>query len=319
MNTKPILFLEPVFKQMIWGGNRLGTDFHYPIPGEDTGECWGISAHPNGDAKIVSKPFEGKTLSALWEENRELFGNLKEDRFPLLIKIIDAKADLSIQVHPDDMYAKEAENGSLGKMECWYIIDCPADAKLVLGHNAKDKAELEDMIHGAKWQEFLRYVPIKKGDFIQIDPGTVHAITSGCLLLETQQNSDITYRVYDYDRLSDGKPRELHVEKSIDVINAPEKSADTMVAHVQKLPENTLNELIACKYYKVFKMDVKEEFVFSQEYPFLNMSVIEGSGTINGVSIKKGDHFILPAGYGKVELAGEMEVVASCANVHVCA
>ncbi len=312
MSTKPILFLEPVFKQMIWGGNRLGTDFGYRIPGEDTGECWGISAHPNGDAKVISEPYAGKTLSALWAENRELFGDLEGDCFPLLIKIIDAKADLSIQVHPADDYAKVHENGSLGKMECWYIIDCPKDAKLVLGHHAKDKAELKDMIHNAKWQKFLRYVPIKKGDFIQIDPGTVHAITSGCLLLETQQNSDITYRVYDYDRLSDGKPRELHVEKSIDVIRAPEKAADEMVKNVQELPENTLNELIACQYYRVFKADVRGEFAFTQEYPFLNVSVIEGCGTINGQEIKKGDHFILPAGFGEVKFAGEMGLVASC-------
>ncbi len=313
-NKKPVLFLEPVFKEMIWGGERLGTDFGYRIPGADTGECWGISAHPNGDARIMSEPYAGKTLSELWEQNRELFGNLSQDRFPLLIKIIDAKSDLSIQVHPDDAYAKENENGSLGKMECWYIIDCPRDAKLVLGHNAKDKEDLADMIHHAKWQEFLRYVPIQKGDFIQIDPGTVHAITGGCLLLETQQNSDITYRVYDYDRLSNGKPRELHVEKSIDVIRAPEKDAEMMVKHVQKLPENQWNELIACKYYKVFRLNLKGSCSFEQEYPFLNVSVIEGSGTINGCRIKKGDHFILPSGFGKADLAGDMEVIASCVN-----
>ncbi len=311
---KTILFLEPVFKEMIWGGNRLKSDFGYKIPGEDTGECWGISAHPNGDAIVVSKPFAGKTLSELWRENRGLFGNLKEDRFPLLIKIIDAKADLSIQVHPDDAYANANENGSLGKMECWYIIDCPKDARLVLGHNAKDKEELRDMIHNARWQEFLRYVPIQKGDFIQIDPGTVHAITSGCLLLETQQNSDITYRVYDYDRLSSGKPRELHVEKSIDVINTPEKSPERMVTHLKKLPENTWNELIACQYYKVFKLCVKGRFCFEQSYPFLNMSVIDGTGSINGQEIKKGDHFILPSGFGKAEMSGDMEIVASCVN-----
>lgn len=314
MGTKPILFLEPVFKEMIWGGNRLGTDFGYPIPGDDTGECWGISAHPNGDAKIVSEPFAGKTLSELWKENRELFGDLEEDRFPLLIKIIDAKADLSIQVHPDDAYAGVNENGSLGKMECWYIIDCPEDAKLVLGHNAKNKEELADMIHQAKWQEFLRYVPIKKGDFIQIDPGTVHAITSGCLLLETQQNSDITYRVYDYDRLSNGKPRELHVEKSIDVISAPEKSPESMVAHVQDLPENQWNELISCKYYRVFKAKVNGSLTVEQNHPFLNISVIEGTGSINGTEIKKGDHLILPAGFGTAELSGDMEIIASCVN-----
>ncbi len=311
---KPILFLEPVFKEMVWGGSRLGSEFGYNIPGDDTGECWGISAHPNGDAKVLAEGFEGKTLSQVWQENPELFGNMEGDRFPLLVKIIDAKADLSIQVHPDDAYAKVNENGSFGKMECWYVIDCPEDARLVLGHNAKNQEEVKDMIKNGKWQEFLRYVPIRKGDFIQINPGTVHAITSGCLLLETQQNSDITYRVYDYDRLSNGKPRELHVERSIDVITAPAGDVDKMLISLQDLEKNVWHELINCQYYKVFKLDLDRENSFDQHYPFFNISVIEGEGTLNGTKIKKGDHFILPAGFGKVDLAGKLQLIASVAR-----
>ena len=122
---EPILFLEPVFKQMIWGGSRLKEQFGYDIPGEDTGECWAISAHPNGDCAVREGIYRGKTLSQLWASHPELFGNPQSDRFPLLIKIIDARDDLSIQVHPDDCYAREHENGSLGKTECWYILDCP--------------------------------------------------------------------------------------------------------------------------------------------------------------------------------------------------
>ena len=118
-----LLLLEPVFKQMIWGGSRLKDDFGYDIPGDNTGECWAISAHPHGDCTLKNTEYKGKILSWLWENHRELFGNVQGDRFPLLIKIIDAKADLSIQVHPDDAYAAEHENGSLGKMECWYILD----------------------------------------------------------------------------------------------------------------------------------------------------------------------------------------------------
>ena len=139
---KQIIFLNPVFKQMIWGGNRLSTDFGYDIPGDNTGECWGISAHPNGDDSIANDCYAGMTLSQLWDEHPELFGNIEGDRFPLLIKIIDAKDNLSIQVHPYDEYAAKNENGSLGKTECWYIIDCPDDAKLVVGHNAKTHEEL---------------------------------------------------------------------------------------------------------------------------------------------------------------------------------
>lgn len=309
--AKPILFLEPVFKQMIWGGDRLGKDWPYQIPGDNTGECWAVSAHPNGDCQVREGIYAGKTLSELWNSEPELFGNTALDRFPLLIKIIDAKSDLSIQVHPDDTYAKEHENGSLGKTECWYILDCPQDAKLVIGHNADSKEALTQMIEEKRWGELIREIPVKKGDFIQIDPGTVHAIKGGLMILETQQNSDITYRVYDYDRLSDGKPRELHIDKSIDVITVPAKPVEDSVTSVEGLPVNTMNKLIACDYYQVFKLDVAGDVSFEQNYPFLIMSVIEGDGLLDGQRICKGDHFILPAGYGTFSLSGNMQIIAS--------
>ncbi len=311
---QPMLLLNPVFKQRIWGGDQLKAKFGYEIPGDDTGECWAVSAHPNGDCTVKEGIYEGATLSELWEKHPELFGNPREDRFPLLVKIIDAKDDLSIQVHPDDAYAKEHENGSLGKTECWYILDCTEDATLVAGHNAGSKEELSDMIHQGRWTELIREIPIKKGDFIQIDPGTVHAIKGGLMILETQQNSDITYRVYDYDRLTDGKPRELHVAQSIDVITVPAPTARESVKDALNLPENKMNELISCDYYTVWKLDVEGSFSFEQSHPFLIMSVIGGGGSINARTIKKGDHFILPAGFGSVEMQGKMQLIASCAK-----
>ena len=307
----PILFLNPVFTHNIWGGTRLRTDFGYEVEGDDIGECWGVAAHQNGDDTIREGIYAGKKLSQLWKEEPGLFGNVDIDRFPLLIKIIDAKDDLSIQVHPNDEYAKVNENGSFGKTECWYIIDCPENASLVIGHNAKTKEELSDMIHQGRWKEFIREIPVKKGDFIQIDPGTVHAIKGGLMILETQQNSDITYRVYDYDRLSNGKPRELHVEKSIDVITVPAKSVEDSVKSAANVEKNKLNELYSCQYYKVFKIELDGKMEFEQEYPFLIMSVLEGDALLNGQRIKKGDHFILPNGYGKVELQGNLEIIAS--------
>ena len=309
--TRPILFLNPVFKEMIWGGNQLAEKFGYEIPSDKTGECWAVSAHPNGDCTVREGEYAGRKLSELFKEEPELFGSLPLDRFPLLIKIIDAKADLSIQVHPDDAYAKVHENGSLGKTECWYILDCPEDATLVVGHNAGSREELKEMIDQKRWSELIREVPVKKGDFIQINPGTVHAIKGGLMILETQQNSDITYRVYDYDRLSNGKPRELHVQQSIDVITVPAPSAEDSVSHAADLPANTMNELIACDYYKVYKLTVTEPVSFEQEHPFLIMSVIEGEGLVNGQMIRKGDHFILPSDFGKVDLQGDMTLIAS--------
>ena len=315
--NKEILFLHPVCTHNIWGGSRLREDFGYEIEGNDIGECWGISAHPNGDGSIKYGTFAGEKLSQLWKEHREIFGNVDYDRFPLLTKIIDAKDDLSIQVHPEDKYAMEHENGSFGKTECWYILDCSKDTTLVVGHNATTKEELKDMIYGGRWNDFIRELPVKKGDFIQIDPGTVHAIKGGILLLETQQNSDITYRVYDYDRLSDGKPRELHVEKSIDVITVPAKSAKDSIKSVLYNEEtgafakNQLNEMYSCKYYKVFRLELDGKAEFEQSYPFLNMTVTEGDGIVNGQPVKKGDHFILPNGFGTVEVQGKMEIIAS--------
>lgn len=122
--SKEVIFLKPVFKEMIWGGNKLKSEFGYDIPGDKTGECWAIAAHDNGDCVVDGGNYDGMRLSNLWNNHRELFGNIVGDRFPLLIKIIDANDDLSIQVHPDDEYAKINENGSLGKTECWYILDC---------------------------------------------------------------------------------------------------------------------------------------------------------------------------------------------------
>lgn len=308
---KEILYLNPVFKQMIWGGDRLKTEWGYDIPSDSTGECWGVSAHQNGDCTVKGGTFGGQSLSSLWKTNPEIFGNVDSDTFPLLVKIIDAKADLSIQVHPDDSYAARNENGSSGKTECWYVLDAKQGATLVIGHNAKDRAELEDMVRNGRWNELIREVPVKKGDFIQIEPGTVHAIKGGIEILETQQNCDITYRVYDYGRLQNGKPRELHIDKSLDVITVPAKPISECIINVGGGGSNSLNKLIECDYYKVWKIDVDGNAVFEQTNPFMIMSVISGEGFINGQHIKKGDHFILPNGYGEVSLQGSMELVAS--------
>lgn len=308
---QPILFLQPEFKENIWGGSRLKTDFGYDIPGGHTGECWGISAHPNGDDTIKEGVFQGKKLSGLWREHRELFGNLEGEQFPLLVKIIDARDDLSIQVHPDDTYAAAHENGSLGKTECWYILDCPQGAQLVVGHYARTKQELADMIHQGRWDALIRRIPIQKGDFIQIEPGTVHAITAGCLILETQQSSDITYRVYDYDRRTNNQPRQLHIAQSVDVITVPAKSTQDSVRNLSGLSQNTWHEIISCPYYRIFKLNLNGNYTMEQKYPFLNVSVVEGAGQIDGHALKKGDHLILPAGYGRMEWQGRMECIAS--------
>ena len=307
---RELIFIEPVFKETIWGGKRLHDDYGYDIPSNHTGECWAISAHPNGDCRIASGEYKGLTLSELYKEHGELFGSNGTGEFPLLVKMIDAKADLSIQVHPDDVYAAKHENGSLGKTECWYILDCDEDAQIVIGHNAKDHEEVKEMIENKRWDEFIRVVPVHKGDFFQIVPGTVHAIKKGTVILETQQSSDVTYRVYDYDRLQNGKPRDLHIKQSIDVIRAP-FVPDTALKKTEKILDANVTTLVECEYYRVKKIDLEGETVIDENASFVNVSVLEGEGKAGDVRLKKGMHFIVPCGYGPLKLSGNMMLIIS--------
>lgn len=309
-----LLFLEPVCTENIWGGKRLREEFHYAATGEHIGECWGISAHPRGDGSVRNGKLAGQKLSQVWKEHPELFGKQTGASFPLMVKIIDAKEDLSIQVHPDDDYADFHEEGASGKTECWYVMDCKEPASLVIGHNAKTKEELAAMISDGRWDELIREIPVKKGDFIQIDPGTVHAIKGGCLILETQQNSDITYRLYDYGRLNNGVPRELHIQKSMDVINVPAHAVSNCVKSTQALSSNCMNQLYGCEYYQIFKLDVDGNFILEQKYPFLLVSVLEGGGYADRYPLKKGDHFIVPYQYGSLEFKGQMSLIISSAG-----
>ena len=206
----------------------------------------------------------------------------------------------------------EHENGSLGKTECWYILDCDKDGTIVIGHHAKDKEELRSMIEQGRWTEFIREVPIKKGDFFQINPGCVHAIKGGTLILETQQSSDITYRVYDYDRLSEGRPRQLHVQQSIDVIEAPfVQREDEKPVLVEETDSGKKYHLITCSYYTADKVDMAGEWEEDFGDRFANVSILEGQGTVDGAVVKKGCHFIVPAGYGIVRFQGNLSFITS--------
>lgn len=306
-----LIFLEPIFHEKIWGGRRLETEFGYDIPDGPIGECWAISAHPNGDCVVDEGEFAGKHLSELWESHRELFGNVEGDRFPLLIKILDADGDLSVQIHPDDAYAAEHENGSLGKRECWYVLDCDPDATIIVGQNAKDPQEFRRMVEEGRWDELLNEVPIHRGDFFQIDPGTVHAIKHGTLILETQQSSDVTYRLYDYDRVTeDGSKRELHIDKSCDVVDydvvAPVSGEVTVEPDADGIAVLESNQ-----DYTVETVDVDGGLELVNDQPYLCVSVIEGEGTANGHAVAAGSNFIVPATVDKLELKGTMRLIVS--------
>lgn len=305
-----LLFMEPVFKEAIWGGTRLREVFGYEIPSDTTGECWAISAHKNGDCRIFEGLYKGRLLSNLWEEEPELFGHCPGIQFPLLIKIIDAKHDLSIQVHPDDAYAAVHENGSLGKTECWYILDAEPGTEIVIGHHAQNRKEMERMIRGQEWSSFIRSIPVKKGDFFQINPGCVHAIKGGTLILETQQSSDITYRVYDYDRLSGGAPRALHIEQSIDTIEAPFVEPKHEMT-TEKVMGAVHSHLITCEFYSVDRYDIDGVFTKSFKGYFTNVSIAGGSGCVNGIPLEAGGHFIVPHEFGECRFEGKMTIICS--------
>lgn len=307
---KKILRLAPIFQEKLWGGQRLSTVFGYPIPSDHTGECWAISGHPGGNCRIENPEYAGKTLGDLWREDPALFGNLPGSIFPLLIKIIDAREDLSIQVHPNDDYAKVHENGSLGKTECWYVLDCDPGATIIIGHNAASREEMARMVQEGRWNELLRQVPIHKGDFFQINPGCLHAIKGGTLILETQQSSDVTYRFYDYDRLDHGKKRQLHIAQSLDVTTAPFVPAEPERT-VSRVGDAEITRLVTCPYYSVYHgvLSGKAELTFTA--PFVNLSILAGEGALDGEPVKKGDHMVLTADYGKAALEGKLEFIYS--------
>ncbi|MCR2823009.1 mannose-6-phosphate isomerase, class I [Lederbergia panacisoli] len=309
------LFLKPVFQERIWGGTALKEKFGYNIPNDYTGECWAISAHSNGPSIVKNGRFAGKTLIELWSDHPELFGNQESKVFPLLTKILDANADLSVQVHPNDEYANEHENGELGKTECWYIIDCKEGAELIYGHTARTKEEFVSMIENNEWDRLLSKVKIKPGDFFYVPSGTIHALGEGTLVLETQQSSDTTYRLYDYDRPGqDGKPRELHIEKSIDVSTIPHRAPD-FSHEVNSIPGAVVTTFVEAEFFTVQKWDIDGTAKFEQNQPFMLLSVLEGNAVLTvaekSYPVEKGDHFILPAETETFEMKGNAMLIAS--------
>ena len=313
--TQSPIFLTPVFKEKIWGGTALRDIFGYGIPSETTGECWAISAHPKGPSTITNGPYKGKTLTELWDEHREVFGCVEGERFPLLTKLLDVKEDMSIKVHPDDYYAGENEEGELGKTECWYIIDCKENAEIIYGHTARSKTELVTMINSGDWEGLLRSIKIKPGDFYYVPSGTLHALCKGALVLETQQNSDATYRVYDYDRLdNNGSPRELHFAKAVNAATVPHVDG-----YIDESTESrkgiTIKTFVQGEYFSVYKWDINGEAELSQDESFLLCSVIEGSGLLmyedETCPLKKGDHFMLPAQMPDFTIKGTCTLIVS--------
>jgi len=317
MKPYPLLF-KPTLKQRIWGGSKIKEIFGYPSSYEYIGEAWVASDHPEGKSLIINGEFSGESLGVLLAKCPEWFANINLKKFPLLVKLLDANDNLSIQVHPDDEYAMRNENGESGKAECWYVIDSEPGAEIILGHNARNRSQFIQLSKENKWDELLVRVPAKAGDFFFIPSGTVHAIEKGILLLEVQQNSDITYRIYDYDRIGlGGQKRDLHFEKAIDVIDFQSTSYEPKPYTVEETgsPKTTL---VACDYFTVEKWLINGSYDFKPFNVFLLIFVISGKGELiynNGsILLTKGISIMIPANMGKCQIVGKIEAIVSYSN-----
>lgn len=310
MNNQ-ILFLEPVFKEKIWGGNNLKKLFNYKIPSNSTGECWAISGHKDGSSIIKNGSFKGQTLRKVFKNNKDLFNNITSNEFPLLVKIIDATKDLSVQVHPNDEIASRFNES--GKSEFWLILDAEENSNIIYGHNARTKEEFKNYIDNANWDKLLKYKNIKKGDYVYIPSGKIHSINSGITLLEIQQSSNLTFRLSDYNRPGlDGLPRELHIEESIEATSIPDQNVEFHISN-KKINSNNFITYIDNEHFKIEKWIIKEHFEFEPSQ-FLLFSVIEGSGYINNHIITTGDHFITTSKIKKINMSGDLTLVISSNN-----
>lgn len=306
-----IMKLQPAFKDYLWGGTRLRDSYGLKCDLEIIAEGWMLSCHKDGNSVVTNGKFAGLTLrEAIEQSETSLIGTNAEDfsDFPILIKLIDAKQNLSIQVHPDDEYAQKVE-GEFGKTEMWYVVDCDEGAYLYYGFKENiSKAQFKEAIENNTLTDILNKVEVKKGDCFFIESGTVHAIGAGLLIAEIQQNSNTTYRVYDYGRVgADGKPRELHTEKALDVtVTAPPKHP---VLHATEKLETPLAE---CEYFTVKKYNLDGNIEIDvDETSFSSLLCVEGQCTIGDVEIKAGECVFIPANMGSVVVSGNAILLES--------
>lgn len=306
-----MLSLVPVTKQIIWGGERLSRDFDIGKAGEKIAEAWELTCRNDGDNEIAGGEYGGTLLSSYLAAHPQALGKKWDGkRFPLLIKLIDAQSDLSIQVHPDDEYAA-AHTDDLGKTEMWYIVDALPGAKIIYGMKKNySRGQIEQAIAEGKLEDMMNYVPVKKGETYFIPSGLVHAICAGCLIAEIQQNSNVTYRVYDYNRRQpDGSLRQLHVAQALDVIGRFDPEA---VKSGHK--ENIIAE---CKYFTVRLFEIGGTAKLTAgEDSFVHLLCVDGTAELvcgnEKISIKKGGSVFAAACSGEIGIVSEnAKIIAS--------
>ena len=310
----PLLF-NPIYKEMIWGGKRMAERFGRDLPSDHTGESWDISCRPNEMSIIENGPLAGRAFDKAISQNPAAFlGNricstYKQRGFPLLVKIIDAHDDLSVQVHPDDAYAG-AHGLESGKSEIWYVMEAPPDQSLIIG--LTDDATPERLRKDP--MSCLQRLPVKKGDIINIPAGLVHAITKGVMVAEIQQNSDITYRLYDYNRIdSDGNPRELHLEDGLAVTDFDNRySKETVTGTTVVQGDAHITPAVVNPYFAVIKYEIDGTFsATSDPDTFTIFTCVEGSCTISGVELPCSRSVFVPAGLDSYSIKGKAVLLKS--------
>ena len=309
------MLLSAPCKDYIWGGNRLRKEYGKVSDKDKIAESWELSCHKDGESVIANGEFSGKTLSEyVKEQGKQVLGKNCEkfENFPILIKLIDAKDNLSVQVHPNNEYAMRVE-GEYGKTEMWYIVDCDPGAELIYGFKGNiSRDEFAKRIADNTLLEVTNNVPVHKGDVFFIEAGTLHAIGKGILIAEIQQNSNTTYRVYDYGRVgADGKPRQLHVEKAVEVTElAPPKYPTKAMGEPVEKDGYTETLLSKCEYFNVRKLEISRgASLEASESSFNSLLVLEGRVNIGSLTLEKGSSCFIPAGYGKYRLEGTATVI----------
>lgn len=309
--------LTPAFKDYLWGGTKLREVYGKPCDFDKVAESWELSTHPAGESRVDGGAYNGLTLSQYFQQVPQALGKNAAafESFPVLIKLIDAKDPLSIQVHPSDEYALRVE-GEYGKTEMWVIVDCEPGAFLYFGVNRPvSKEEFRQRIEDNTVLEVLNKVEVHPGDVFFIQAGTIHAIGAGILICEIQQNSNCTYRVYDYDRRgADGRPRELHIEKALDVCRLEPSDTASRLGEVKALAGGTVQQLGACKYFSTEKLIVEEALTLEVgEDSFVSLLATDGSGWVEGpenkLAFRAGDSLLVPAGAGRVRVTGQAVLV----------
>ena len=313
------LLLKPTVKDYLWGGTRLKTEFGFETDKEIAAEAWVLSTHKDGEDIVTNGEFKGKTLTEvlkIWGNNAIGERAAKFPYFPILIKLIDAKDKLSVQVHPDDKYALEKE-GEFGKTEMWYVVYCDEGAELIYGFKKEvTKAEFEERIKDNTLSEICNYVPVHKGDVFFIEAGTLHAIGGGILIAEVQQNSNTTYRVSDYGRLgADGKPRELHIEKALDVTKRTIPTiAYGSVGEIETTEFGQLRKLATCDLFTSELLSLDGETEICCKDSFVSLLVIDGEIKVsyedNSFFAEKGASIFVPAGFN-IKVLGKAEILYS--------